>query len=515
MRTSATVRGNDFRDRVCAMMQAAGFVAKTEVRVGHKKVDIFAEKFDYGRLKKYAVECKFYDAALTKNQSIAIVADYSPLKEQRLVDEIWVIGRSISSDARLHLESIDRFRVFSVDELKSSIADFSAYIQHLIDMHDRAEVAEYYIRILHVDGTDIEQYVLNWISNDDETPIAIEAGYGKGKTTFSLHLANKLALVVRANPNARIPIYVPLGEVATEQSASGLISTVLANLPFVSNYSFKLIETLNNEGCFVFIFDGFDEMKHGMSFEQLRYNFSEILRLWSKKSKIMVLGRPTAFLSDGERAFIFGGVDCTSIGQEFRDSRWPRFKVFNIADWSLMQAGSFIRKYFPIASRQHGAITSTIDAPRRVSRLLGGDYNELIVRPVHAKMLVEVSSEQEEVFEKLSTYHLYDRFIHGLLRREIDKKGRDKKIGVYARRDFATRVAWWMWSQSGLRSTRVEKIPEGIIQHFVSAYPAYEERELRRELIAGCFIDKNDSSAIYFPHRSFQEFLVSVHLIYT
>jgi Restriction endonuclease len=118
-RKSKLKTGDDFRDRACALLRQAGFTVSVEVRVGHKKIDATAEKFEYGRLRKFGIECKAF--AVSKPLSIKIVADYIGLKG-RFVGEVWVIAKSFSPDARRHIDGVEGFRAISFEELQD-IAD--------------------------------------------------------------------------------------------------------------------------------------------------------------------------------------------------------------------------------------------------------------------------------------------------------------------------------------------------------------------------------------------------------
>ncbi|HXW25004.1 MAG TPA: hypothetical protein VEK73_09670, partial [Xanthobacteraceae bacterium] len=69
--------------------------------------------------------------------------------------------------------------------------------------------------------------------------------------------------------------------------------------------------------------------------------------------------------------------------------------------------------------------------------------------------------------------------------------------------------------ETGLRSAHADKIPEAIVTKFRPLSGEYTVNELRRELISGCCVDKRDAATIYFPHRSFQEFLVSEYLAHS
>jgi restriction endonuclease len=210
-------RGNQFRDRVCSLLRSAGFTVATETRIKHKKVDALAEKREFGRVKRFAIECKAYSRKISKPQSIRIIADYRGLKDQHLIDEVWVITEVISPDARLHIDSIEGFRAFQFTELAHIFADFQPYLTHLQSIYTTDDVGSFYIPIRTSTGADLEDYILHhWIDHKDNTPIAIEAGYGKGKTTFCYHMGNLLAARATLSSSSRIPIYVPLGEIATE-----------------------------------------------------------------------------------------------------------------------------------------------------------------------------------------------------------------------------------------------------------------------------------------------------------
>jgi hypothetical protein len=505
-------KGDEFRDQVCALLRAAGFNVATEVRLGHKKVDAVAEKNEYGRIKRYGIECKNYESSLTKEQSIKLIVDYLPLRQDKLVNEVWIIAKTFSADARHHIDALEGFRAFEFAELKYVFADFSAYLSSLTKLYDEQQIEAYYIRPLTPDGDDLETVVLEWLDRDNVPPIAIEAGYGKGKTTFSLHICNRLARST-SDIRCRIPVYVPLGEITAEQPVSGLISDVLARFPFVSNYSFELIRILNEEGCFIFILDGFDEMKHGLSTEQFRYNFEQLLQLHGPRSKIIILGRPTGFLSEDERNLVLLGYEKTHSGQTVRDGTWPKFNIMDIADWRLEDAHRYIKNYYVVACRKYSAQLTGEQIEERLKALLGGNYDSLIVRPVHAKMLVDIATEPEALLKTLNTFQLYDRFVHALVRRELTKGGRDRNISISTRRQFAGEIAWWMWKEAGLQGVRADEIPDAIVSKFRYVGKDYGLAELRRELICGCCVDKRDGAAIYFPHLSFQEFLVAEYLV--
>jgi hypothetical protein len=90
-----------------------------------------------------------------------------------------------------------------------------------------------------------------------------------GKTSFCKYLIHELGTDYLSDVSKRVPIYVRLSEIAKEQELEGLLGKMLAARFRLSNYYFEDVMNLNRRGKFVFIFDGFDEMKHALSWDLL------------------------------------------------------------------------------------------------------------------------------------------------------------------------------------------------------------------------------------------------------
>src|SRR5262245_48047267 len=64
-RMESTVdKGNRFRDLLVSMLEAAGFAAEGEVRVGHKKVDTKWRREETDGSVQYLVEAKDYESTI-------------------------------------------------------------------------------------------------------------------------------------------------------------------------------------------------------------------------------------------------------------------------------------------------------------------------------------------------------------------------------------------------------------------------------------------------------------------
>jgi hypothetical protein len=84
------------------------------------------------------------------------------------------------------------------------------------------------------------------------------------------------------------------------------------------------------------------------------------------------------------------------------------------------------------------------------------------------------------------------------------------------RRRFNRSLAFWLWSQGGVSTVSLASVPGEICRSAAAAVRHdYDDTALRKELTAGCLIEKGATGTIYFGHRSLQEFLVAEDLMAT
>lgn len=55
------------------------------------------------------------------------------------------------------------------------------------------------------------------------------------------------------------------------------------------------------------VLDGFDEMKHAMSFSEFRAQVGQFNQLITPGAKVVLLGRPSAFTTDAEHHYVLKG----------------------------------------------------------------------------------------------------------------------------------------------------------------------------------------------------------------
>lgn len=325
-----------------------------------------------------------------------------------------------------------------------------------------------------------------------------------------------MALRAREDVTQRVPILVKLGEIADEQSLEGLLGKVLASQHRVPDYHYETFRALNRNGRFLVIYDGFDEMKHGLTPDKFQHVLAELMKLDEGDARILVLGRDTAFHDDAEFRAVIDGVVVTPAGRHIPTPGRRPYRHVEIRGFTVPEAYRYVARYLPVraSAECNGPATDSAWVESRIEELVSGRFDQLLARPVHAQMLCEIAVHPDQLRSDMSVYELFDSFVHYLLLRELDKRGRDKDFPIDVRRRFNASLAWWLWERGAASTTKLKDIPQrlcdeatGNLRHSLS------RDEMRRELIQGCLIEKG-AQTIYF-HRSIQEFLVAEHLIET
>jgi NACHT domain/Restriction endonuclease len=503
-----------FEIQVANLLRLAGFHIQPEMYISHKKVDIYAEKLEFGKRRRYAVECKAWDRVLTLKQIQLIENDYRKLYELNKIDVILLVTKiGLAPAAQTFVSSSRNLAHVTFQDLHRGIMDFSDYLKALIYEYEEDGLHRYYVPAEALNDKSSSRIALfqvigDWIDNDQSPPIALLGGYGSGKTTFTRHIAYYLAKEFQSLNIGRIPIFIKLGDLCVEQTIEGLLGRLFASTHRIQNYSFGLFQELNRSGLFLIILDGFDEMKHSMTTGVFRYTFRELLKLVNSKSKIILSGRPTAFLNDTERmeflhAFEIRGDKKISIKGR------PNFQEIFIAPFEPKQITAFISKYQSYLRSEKNYEEK--DIPTHEAFFQSETLIELASRPVQLQMLFEVLPDYKGNISTLTVRELYTYFIDKLIAKEAEKPAR-KRFSAKRRRDFLHGVAFFMWIKSSLKLS-TEEIP--LIEFFTpTELDSFSDiDDIRRDLISGSFLEVRYPDQIYFPHRSIQEYLIAEFLI--
>jgi NACHT domain len=513
--------GDEFRDHIAALLRIRYEHVQTEVKLTAKKADIcFEIQAGPRRRIKAAAECKRWARALTRDHVKDILLDYDPALKNKEIDEVWIIcDQTPAPGAREYVGAYPHCQLMTGIECEQEIVDFRPMITSLIESYKADPISKYYISPSFYGPeevkVDLHAHIEKWLADDTASPIAIWAGYGMGKTSYSRLLASLLAQKCCENYGARIPILISLGEFTTAPDLEMLIAAQLTNHYGVRFFSTAAFRLLNAHHRFVIILDGFDEMKFAMAPNDFNHISAQIRNTAAVNSKLLLLGRPDSIESEEEESRLTSSRFHTI---PLKADSAPDFESLRMAFLSKDEYLRLIRNF----------LATTAEAkPRRKSldQLLATveslDLGNILSRPVQAKMLAEVAADPDADLSAISRFTLYELFIRSILRREEEKAAR-KHLGTAQRIHFMRLLAWWLWTVKKTRTFAANEIPLDIIQQF--QIPNVSLEGLRRELLIGSvleeknvgyFLAEKDAGIFYFPHTSFTEFLVADYIMST
>jgi len=507
---SNVAQGNALRDDVYQLLQSAKKSnVKREYLLLHKTVDVYYEESSLfqRQTQKLAIECKT-DKKFGNTLFSDIYTDYNPLYQQGLVTTVIIITTAIPSPQALKGVVETSWMVhLTYEEFVSSLMNFDLYIQSMQARFKDNGLDSYYVPINDNSGQALSQTIQQWLESDSSKPRAILAGYGMGKTSFALYLTNQAIEQYKKCMSSRIPIYIKLGDLYNEQNLEGLICRMFSSQYVVHGFTYDLFCDYNRNGRFVFILDGFDEMKHAMTFTHFYKNFRELNKLVVKHSKVILLGRPNIFSSDDEKDTVLHGVK--NIGDiQGIDPDMPDYKEIEVNVFNHEQLQQFVNMFmgYLYENMLHQRDWLTIEfVEKRKFEILNSNYQELIKRPVHANMLCKVALSSDRSIQDYTRYQLYDEFIKLIYGREMEKAVRND-TDLETRQEFIQQLAWKLWQHGGQSSFTYDMIEKTNPLDKLEQAP-YED--MLKELVTGSILDSKGEGLFHFSHRSFQEFLVS------
>ncbi|MEZ5524553.1 MAG: NACHT domain-containing protein [Pseudomonadales bacterium] len=510
--TSSVEKGNKLRDAVFSLVKAAQKDnCTTEKEIAGKNVDVYFEQpSSFHGTEKCVVECKSYNKSLGRDDISMILSHYIPCKPE--FDYLLIITDvPLTPAVKNTLSSHEWVRHFTFDQFSDWLMSFSHYLRELKANFSNEGLSNYYVSIKDTIGNDIENKINDWIESNSNVPNAILAGYGMGKTSFAKKLAFEYANKFLKGEPTRIPILLKLGDIYNEQGLEGLICKYFSSKYKVPGFSYSLFLELNRHGRLLIVLDGFDEMKHAMSFSSFRAMMSEFNQLVVSGSKVIILGRPNIFTSEDEKASVLHGI--RKVGTtEFKSAEMVDYSEIQVSDFDRAQLSSFVSGYLNYLFSERSTRSSDFLTPefieKRKLEILDKKYTELISRPVHARMLSMLSVSTPEDLSSFNRYQLYREFVDLFLERELQKPSR-KNIDSTTRRQFIEDLAWAQWKKGGVRGFSYTEIAESSIK--VEDAPFYQDT--LRELVLGSVLESKGGDYFYFSHRSFQEYLVAEYIV--
>ncbi|MGD2249117.1 MAG: NACHT domain-containing protein [Candidatus Methanofastidiosia archaeon] len=253
----------------------------------------------------------------------------------------------------------------------------------------------------------IDAYVSEWIDDDKKNHLSILGEYGTGKTTFCRKFTHDLAVQYKKDPlNSRIPILINLRDYSKVMSVRQLVTDLLINEYRLRGFDFPLFEKMNEDGLFLLIFDGFDEMAQKVIFDVAYSNFSKIAELAKpEKSKVMLTCRTEFFRTHEQEKEILLDID-----------KRENFGIIYLREFNDEQIKKFLQKRVPLIEKQRKE-KGWKYYYQKIQEIF--DLKDLAKRPVLLELIVKYLPQLVKKEEKINASILYDTTIHEEIKRRL------------------------------------------------------------------------------------------------
>ncbi|MEP3298583.1 MAG: hypothetical protein ABJO27_19285 [Pseudoruegeria sp.] len=510
--------------------------AKREIRVCGKKVDVYFEQKSLGATTRIYVEAKDYAKPLGREDVVKIRVDYEGIVAKHTPALLLIVTRAgLTPDAQAHIGENPSCRHQTIWEIEANLINFESYLRFQVEAPKETKLDRYYIPTgFEIRTSEVEEHrahiarttkifgdydgclgaLMNWIHEDQNfAPVAVLGGYGSGKSSLAMLLSARLAEESLTNPNVRQPVLIKLGGVSQYTNVEGLLGGYFTNDFPILNFNCHNFFQLNAKGKYVIFLDGFDEMKHAMSWSEFKRQVKNLLRLHGDRSKIVLLGRPSAFLSEIEDRYVLKGEK--PVGESWvRLPDWPRFHELELKGFTKQQRSDFVRNYLAAFSEDSNG--QELKKRAKKTNEIADTHTDLFTKPVHSKILTDLATDPNfelDQFESSSSrWHLYGEFIHSLYNREMEKDSR-QGISLEKRLDFLREVSFWLWTEFGSKiSFSIADVPNRLLSDF-SIDDGDDKSATTRELLSGSILERKAGDVFFFGHRSFAEYLVADRLL--
>lgn len=507
LRPSMTEVGDGFRNSIAGLLRTKYEKVDVEKIISGKAVDIYVEYYDFGSVVRVGFECKRYKKSLTSDYiRKEIISHYSSLISDRHLNFVVIVAnKPLGPNARATVEGAYGFRFRTTEQLQEDVIGIRPYINSLVDVfdHDPQGLPQHYVPGRFKEDPRAATDVLDeWLNDPTQRSIAILGGYGTGKTSLSKYYASYRAKKFLSDATERMPILIGIGSEVYETKLESVFGKLFSSRLHGNNFRFDAMMRLNEEGRLVFIFDGFDEMKHAMTSADFRANFSEINRLIlsNEKAKVILLGRPSALTSE-DRVLVFRGK--SKVGDDFiANPDWPEWRE---AEIDRLDSGE-VRTVLWRILKTHMPEVADTDLSEKVQHIVNSVSHELLSRPIHARLVATIATDPRIHFQGFRLFHVYYHFMKELLLRDSGRYSR-RLVSVDDRREFQERLAFWSWRQKE-RYFHRDAIPDALFEGLVVA-DAIDKVARNSEFIVTALVEEKELGVMYFGHRSIQEYLVS------
>jgi len=327
--------------------------------------------------------------------------------------------------------------------------------------------------------------------------------FGSGKSTSLNHQMYKLAKNKLANLNdssVPIPLLLSLKNYNKAPDIDALMIHFFNYELGYSNINLPVFKAMNEQGSFVILLDGFDEMAKLVTPAERRLTFIEICKLITNKNKVILSSRPGYFPDNNELSDLLKGY------LPKRTNNNPAMHggivlpdECSIACLQLMDSVKVLEYVETVFTEDKDTILNILNTKA---------VRDLATRPVLLNIISQTYEDLKTVpADKISLKTLYDIYTNKWINREEDKGFFRVLIDARQKLTFISLLAIQMFEQENL-SLHFSKLDQLIQDHF-NIDDQEKVDHFSHDIRTCSFLNRDGNGNYSFIHKSFLEYFVA------
>ena len=414
------------------------------------------------------------------------------------IDSGLIITPTAISDDLKHYTS-PKVQCRTYRDIVRGMINFDKYIKTLLHEieSDPENILDFYVdldaRLYNQLGlpdklyTPLDNFIFEWLGNEIGNHISILGVYGTGKTSFCKHFTYQLSKeYLRLPQSTRIPILISLRDYSKSLSVEQLITDLLVNRYGLREASYQAFEIMLENGLFLLVFDGFDEMAREIDFNVTLTNFKEIAKLSRfAKSKSLLTCREEFFRTESQATEILrfhsdANTFDILILQPLDDEQIKEYLTKRLSSKSMVQ---------PYWERIHKAY----------------DLFSLAQHPVLLNLIIRYLPELQQG-DSIHSIDLYERSIMAEVKRRtigatlLERDDRIKLMQL---------LAMWMVENHQYKLHYTKIGDELDIKDYFSLGTKRDIEYHLHDFLTCSFLSRTPQGDYSFSHRSFLEYLAA------
>ncbi len=563
--SDAAESGANFEKEVANIYRMLGYDVDTNLDFEGFQVDITARRRVPGADEtNLIIECKFKSSGSVSNAELGKLSNIftEAAREQGFHKAVMVTNRDFSASAKAFAAGRSHLVLKTTKDLEAEILDLSSAYGRYKREYLRTAISSLYVPLRaqgHLPGEsqdlkifeNLESSLEEWVDNGRPGFLTIMADFGSGKTTLLERLKFRYCDLYERGKSVHKPLLLRAKELHKYRDINEfLMSAVVAE--FRSAADINIIWRFIEEGQFLLLIDGFDEVAQQVDPKQRHSYFVSLSALFNSGCRSIMTCRPTFFVDKSEYDNLVDGVlsdmrdrsrrvtqplgtlfiddspDVARLAENMARNHGGRLDVRRIRGLSIgrLDLLPFTEQQIDIYLSQHNDefLASISNDWQKVKEFLYTVYDikDLMKHPILLDMITRtVLSRQLDVNnydQRLGAADIYEAYLRALLDREYLDRETRRLLSSQARQSLLEIVALTLFRNDAMDASFHDVLSSISSRHeeLVVMHPELRDKaeaHVVADIILTGFLAFDGDNRFRFAHKSFMEYLLARFLV--